>query len=115
GAVPPTTRIYFDSMSRATNVVLADLTSTTNEFSLTGELRRTFGSRTYPVGYGYDAQGRMTKMTNWSGFASSTGTRVTTWNYDGYRGFLTNKVYDGGSAGPSYAYTPAGHPQIRSW
>ncbi len=69
-------------MSRATNVLLADLTSITNEFSLTGELRRTFGSRTYPVGYGYDAQGRMKKMTNWTGFAASTGTRVTSWNYD---------------------------------
>jgi hypothetical protein len=43
------------------------------------------------------------------------GTRVTTWNYDGYRGFLTNKVYDGGSAGPGYAYTPAGRLQTRAW
>jgi len=58
-------------------------------------LRRTFGSRSYPVGYGYDVQGRMTKMTNWTGFSMATGTRVTTWNYDGYRGFLTNKVFDG--------------------
>src|SRR6266516_4651044 len=115
GQGPQTTRTYFDSMSRATNVVLADLTSITNEFSLTGELRRTFGSRTYPVGYGYDAQGRMTKMTNWTGFAASTGTRVTTWNYDAYRGFLTNKVYDGGSGGPGYAYTPAGRLQTRAW
>ena len=115
GQGPQTTRTYFDSMSRATNVVLADLTSITNEFSVAGELRRTFGSRTYPVGYGYDAQGRMTKMTNWSGFAASTGTRVTTWNYDGFRGFLTNKVYDGGSTGPSYAYTPGGRLLTRAW
>src|SRR2546426_2759838 len=76
---------------------------------------RQYGSRTYPVGYGYDAQGRMTRMTNWTSFASSGGTRVTTWNYDGYRGILTNKVYDGGSAGPSYGYTPAGRLQTRSW
>ena len=102
-------------MGRATNVFLADLTTVTNEYYLTGALRRTFGSRSYPVGYGYDVQGRMTKMTNWTGFASSTGTRVTTWNYHGYRGFLTNKVYDGGSAGPSYGYTPAGRRQTRAW
>ena len=107
GQSSQTTRSYFDAMLRATNVVLPDMTSVTNEFSLSGELRRTFGSRTYPVAYGYDAQGRMTKMTNWSGFATSVGTRVTTWNYDGYRGFLTNKVYDDGSAGPTYGYTPA--------
>src|SRR5439155_20201217 len=37
------------------------------------------------------------------------------WNYDGYRGFLTNKVYDGGSAGPGYGYTPAGRLQTRAW
>jgi RHS repeat-associated protein len=115
GQGPQTTRTYFDSMSRATNVVLADLTSITNEFSLAGELRKTFGSRTYPVGYGYDAQGRMKTMTNWSGFSTATGTRVTTWNYDSYRGFLTNKVYDGGSGGPSYRYTPAGRLQARAW
>src|SRR5206468_6870381 len=87
----------------------------TNEYYLTGELRRTFGSRSYPAGYGYDVQGRMTKMTNWTGFAASTGTRVTTWNYDAYRGFLTNKVYDGGSAGPTYGYTSAGRLQTRAW
>src|SRR3989442_8270397 len=115
GQGPQTTATYFDNMGRATNVFQADLTTVTNEYYLTGELRRTLGSRTYPAGYGYDAQGRMTKMTNWTGFATSTGTRVTTWNYDGYRGFLTNKVYDCGSAGPSYGYTPAGRLLTRAW
>src|SRR6266516_4604518 len=57
----------------------------------------------------------MTKMTNWTGFAASTGTRVTTWNYDGYRGFPTNKVYNGGSAGPTSGYTPAGRLLTRAW
>jgi len=115
GQGPQTTTSYFNSMSRATNVVFPDNTSLTNEYYLAGELKRTYGSRTYPVGYGYDAQGRMTRMTNWTSFATSAGTRVTTWNYDGYRGFLTNKVYDGGSAGPSYGYTSAGRLQTRSW
>jgi len=109
-----TTTTYFDNMGRATNVFLADLTTVTNEYYLTGELRKTFGSRSYPVGYGYDAQGRMKTMTNWTTFPNS-GTRITTWNYDGYRGFLTNKVYDGGNAGPSYGYTPAGRLLSRAW
>jgi YD repeat-containing protein len=53
-------------------------------------------------------------MTNWSGFPS-TGARVTTWNYDAYRGWLTSKSYDGGVAGPSYTYTAAGRLQTRTW
>ena len=41
--------------------------------------------------------------------------RVTTWNYDSYRGFLTSKTYDGGSPGPSYTYTAAGRLLTRLW
>jgi len=46
-------------------------------------------------------------MTNWTAFPA-TGTRVTTWNYNPSRGWLGSKTYDGGAAGPSYQYTPAG-------
>src|SRR5206468_12805096 len=99
---------------RAWRTVHTDGNAVTNEYYVTGQLKRTYGSRTYPVGYGYDAQGRIKTMTNWTAFPS-TGTRVTAWNYDAYRGFLTNKVYDGGSAGPSYGYTPAGRLQTRAW
>jgi RHS repeat-associated protein len=68
------------------------------------------------VAYGYDYAGRMQSMTNWSGFnlANPAGARVTTWNYDGQRGWLNNKVYADGS-GPAYAYTPAGRLQTRTW
>ena len=69
-------------------------------------LQETFGSRTYPVAYTYDA-GRMKTMTTWTNFAASAGAAVTTWNYDGYRGFLANKAYADGK-GPSYTYTAAG-------
>ncbi|HUD83607.1 MAG TPA: hypothetical protein VMQ67_08895, partial [Candidatus Saccharimonadales bacterium] len=44
----------------------------------------------------------------------SAGTRVTAWNYDAYRGFLTNKAY-AGSNGPSYTYTSAGRLASRAW
>jgi RHS repeat-associated protein len=67
------------------------------------------------VGYGYDGQGRMKTMTNWSGFSTLAGARVTTWNYDAYRGFLTSKTYDGGTAGPAYTYTSAGRLLTRLW
>src|SRR5207245_6851013 len=94
---------------------LPDNTSVTNVFYLTGELKLTYGSRTYPVGYSYDGQGRMKTMTNWSGFSTLAGARVTTWNYDAYRGFLTGKTYDGGTAGPAYTYTSAGRLLTRLW
>jgi len=106
---------YFDNLGRILRTTLPDNTSVTNEFYPTGLVKRNYGSRTYPVGYSYDAQGRMKTMTNWSGFASGSGARVTTWNYDGYRGFLTNKVYDGNTAGPGYAYTAAGRLKTRTW
>jgi RHS repeat-associated protein len=113
-----TTQTLYDKLGRATNVVYADSTAVTNEFWPTGLLKRSYGSRTYPAGYGYDAQGRMTSMTNWTAFVpggTSTGARVTTWKYDAYRGFMTNKVYDGATPGPSYTYKPSGRLLTRSW
>jgi hypothetical protein len=77
---------------RPTGIVYADGTSLTNVYYPTGLIQSNYGSRAYPVGYGYDAQGRMTTMTNWSDFAANSGQRVTTWVFDPYRGFLTNKM-----------------------
>jgi hypothetical protein len=87
-------------MLQATNVVQPDGTSVTSEYYPTGQLKRQYGSRTYPVGYGYDYAGRVLTMTNWTAFPA-TGTRVTTWNYNPSRGWLGSKTYDGGAAGPS--------------
>ncbi len=115
GQSPEVTTNYFDNMGRIGKTTLPDSTSVTNEYYLTGLLGRTYGSRRYPVGYGYDAQGRVKTMTNWTGFATSAGARVTTWNYHPYRGFLSSKVYDGNVAGPSYAYTAAGRLLTRLW
>jgi hypothetical protein len=112
---PQVTTNYFDNMSRIWKTSLPDATSVTNEYFTTGELRKTYGSRTYPVEYTYDAQGRMKTMKTWQNFANGTGAAVTTWNYDSYRGFLTNKVYAGGSPGPNYSYKPSGRLQSRTW
>lgn len=117
GGLPETTSTYYDLMLRVTNVVQPDGTTVNTQYLPTGQILEMYGSRAYPVGYSYDAQGRMKTMTNWSGFSagSGTGARVTTWNYDGYRGFLTNKTYDGNSNGPSYCYTAAGRLATRVW
>ena len=97
----------FDSLGRVIQTILPDGTSVTNVYYPNGLLQETYGSRTYPVAYTYDYAGRMKTMTTWTNFASSPGAAVTTWNYDGYRGFLTNKAYADGK-GPGYTYTAGG-------
>ena len=109
-----TTATYFDAMGRATNIIQADGTSVNNVFSKRGELLLTSGSRNYPVGYSYDAQGRMKTMTNWSTFSSGAGARVTSWYYHPERGWLTNKLYADGK-GTKYSYTSAGRMNTRLW
>ena len=66
------------------------------------------------MGYTYDYAGRILTMTNWTGFPS-TSARVTTWNYNAYRGWLDSKTYDGGAARPSYGYTSAERLRTRTW
>jgi RHS repeat-associated protein len=105
---------YFDGVGRILRVALADSTSVTNVYYTNGLLQKTSGSRTYPVQYTYDTQGRMKTMTTWTNFAAAAGAAVTTWNYDGYRGFLTNKAYADGN-GPIYTNTPGGRLSARIW
>jgi RHS repeat-associated protein len=104
----------YDSMGRLYITTQPDGTSVTNEYYLTGELEKTYGSRTYPVAYTYDYAGRMLTMTTWTNYASNQGAATTTWKYDGQRGWLTNKSYANG-VGPDYTYTPAGRLQTRLW
>jgi YD repeat-containing protein len=113
GQPAQTRSLFYDSRGRVWRVVEPDGTSRTNVFLPTGNLQLTAGSRTLPVGYGYDDQGRVISMTNWSAYPS-TGARVTQWAYDGYRGFLTNKSYEGGTA-VGYSNTAAGKLKERAW
>lgn len=69
--------------------------------------------------YGFDDQGRMTKITTWQEFDQNTGegtsgSSVTTWNYHPQRGWLENKRY-ADETGPDYAYWPSGRLQTRAW
>ncbi|MDR3574548.1 MAG: RHS repeat-associated core domain-containing protein [Anaerolineaceae bacterium] len=109
-----TTTTAYDTMLRPYSVTQPDSTTIYSTYLLTEELGLQYGSRTYPVAYGYDYAGRMQKMTNWSDYAAHSGPRVTTWNYDSQRGWLTSKAYDDGH-GPSYTYTPAGRLASRTW
>ena len=115
------TATHYNTMLQADNVTQSDGNFVTNVYLLTGELGQQSGSRTYPVGYGFDYAGRMQFMTNWGNFNQSGTARVTTWNYNEQRGWLTKKVYpnavtgDIGTDGPSYDYTPAGRLKTRNW
>ena len=104
----------FDTMGRVWKTTLPDNTSVTNEFFATGLLKKSSGSRTYPVEYTYDFAGRMKTMKTWQGFAANSGAAVTTWNYNQYRGWLDNKRYDD-NTGPNYTYTAAGRLATRTW
>ena len=114
GQTAQVTTTRYNQMLQVTNVVQADSTSVFNEYHTNALLKKTYGSRTYPVEYTYDAQGRMRTMTTWQDFTGNTGTATTTWNYDAYRGFLTNKVYPGNQPGPGYTYTPGGRLRTRA-
>jgi RHS repeat-associated protein len=114
GASPEITTTTYNNMMRPVTVTQPDGTTVSSVYLLTGELGLQYGSRTYPVGYSYDYAGRMQTMTNWSCFSTLAGARVTTWNYDPYRGWLTSKAYADGQ-GPSYSYTPAGRLVSRTW
>ena len=85
-----TTTFYYDSSLRTTNTVQPDQASVLASFYPNGLPAQSWGARTYPAGYGYTTQGRMQTMTNWSAFPSG-GARVTTWNYDPYRGWLAGQ------------------------
>ncbi len=114
GGSSQTTMTQYSKSLQVTNVIQPDNSAVTNIYLPTGEIALSYGSRTYPVGYSYDYAGRVKTMTNWSDFSSTSGTRVTTWNYDSNRGFLTSKIYADGK-GTSYQYTDAGRLYVRTW
>ena len=105
---------FFDNMGRILRTILPDNTSVTNQYSLTGLLTNTFGSRTYPVAYTYDAQGRMKTMTTWQNAAGNSGAATTTWNYNAYRGWLDSKPYPDNTS-VTYTYTPGRKLLTRVW
>jgi RHS repeat-associated protein len=114
GLPPQTTRQTYDLMGRTATVMQPDGGVVTNDYYTTGELQQTSGSRTYPVAYAYDTQGRMTRLSTWQDFAAQSGRADTHWSYDSRRGWLVAKTY-ADSNSVTYAYTPAGRLAARTW
>lgn len=114
GQSSQTTTTYYDDLGRVWKTVQPDGTSVTNEYHLTMEPKKTYGSRVYPEERGYDYSGRMKTLKTWQNFSTDTGAAVTTWNYHTNRGWLTSKQY-ADSQGPSYSYSAAGRLTSRTW
>jgi len=108
-----TTYVYGANGQKATET-LPDNAVVNYTYWPTGELRREWGARVYPVEYGWDAQGRTATLTTWQDFAGQTGAAVTTWNYDAASGRLLSKKY-ADNKGPSYSYTASGRLLTRTW
>ncbi|MBI4657882.1 MAG: RHS repeat protein, partial [Verrucomicrobia bacterium] len=105
-----TTTTYYNNLLQAWKVVQPDGATLTNEYYLTGDLKKTFGARTYPVEYTYDPQGRVKTLKTWQ----SSSTPVTTWVYDAYRGFPLRQEYDG-ALGATNTYKASGRLATRTW
>jgi RHS repeat-associated protein len=114
GQPAQTTSTVFDTQGRALRITQPDSATVTNEYTPAGLLKKTYGSRAYPVEYTFDAQSRMKTMNTWQDFSGNAGTATTTWYYDTQRGWLTNKTYQGG-LGTTYTNTPAGRLKWRQW
>ncbi|AHF93332.1 type IV secretion protein Rhs [Opitutaceae bacterium TAV5] len=109
-----TTSYTYNNRGWPSKVTHPDAAETETTYYPTGQIKRTWGARTYPQEYTYDAQGRLKTLTTWKDFSGTTGEAVTTWNYDPQRGWLTQKLY-ADNQGPAYTYTPAGRLATRTW
>ncbi|HAB16596.1 MAG TPA: hypothetical protein DCE44_09110, partial [Verrucomicrobiales bacterium] len=123
GEPPQVTASSYDTQGRLTGQTLPDGTIINKTYKKTGLLEKTWGSRTYPVEYDYNGQGRMKTMKTWQTYSGGTGTAaITTWNFNAYRGWLDSKDYANattgaaGTEGPTYtSYTAAGRLASRTW
>ncbi len=114
GVSAQTTGTTYDDAGRVVVTRYPDNTASTNEYALTGALKKSYGSRTYPVEYSYDFDGRLKTLKTWKNYATDAGAAITTWNYNTNRGWLVGKTYADGT-GPVYSYTSAGRPKSRVW
>jgi len=114
GQNPQTTQNDYDKRGRLWRTIQPDGGVVVNTYYDTGELKKTYGNRTYPVEYTYDYAGRMKTLKTWQDFANDSGAAVTTWNYDSQRGFMTFKRY-ADNKGTDYEYTLSGNLSKRTW
>ncbi len=118
GQPAPVTTATYDTSGRVTARIEPDGGQVTYTYHPTGLLQSTTGSRTYPVVYGYDAQGRMTTLKTYrqQGNEGVNSTATTTWVYHGRSGRLRSKAYAGEPlTDTEYTYSLAGRPVTRLW
>lgn len=125
GAATQTSLYTYDPFGRLWSVRYPDTTFAYRRYYPSGQLKLSWGSRTTPQGFEYDAQGRMTKLHTWTSFqftgdptvsnpALPTGSAATRWFYDPTRGWLIAKRMPGETTSDTdfgtrdYEYTPAG-------
>ncbi|SHK49606.1 RHS repeat-associated core domain-containing protein, partial [Rubritalea squalenifaciens DSM 18772] len=130
-----TTSYEYDKMGRTIQVnapdtvdsssnTLANITYTS--YYPTGQVKATWGDQTYARFNVYDSLNRLTELRTYQNLAhgteptsATTGFAKTAWIYDGQRGWLLEKNYDGetddGSTDPDYTYTSAGRLLTRTW
>jgi RHS repeat-associated protein len=118
GQPAPVTTTTYDTSGRAIGRTEPDGGQVTYTYHPTGLLQSTTGSRTYPVVYGYDAQGRMTTLKTYrqQGNEGVNSTATTTWVYHDRSGRLRSKAYAGEPlTDTEYTYSLAGRPVTRAW
>ncbi len=109
GLPAQTTHHAHDTMGRETVTTLPDGSQTTNEYFLTGQLKKQSGSQIPTVQYTYDSQGRKKTMLT----SGQVGPATTTWTYQDTTGWLIGKTYPNGDT-ISYTQTAAGQPLTRN-
>jgi len=114
GAERPVTRYVYDVMDRLLTTTRPDGSQVHHSYWPTGEIKQIWGSRQYPVAYGYDYAGRKTSMTTWQDFEHDEGKALTRWIYDPKSGELVAKRFQD-NQGPDYNYTNAGRLKERIW
>lgn len=114
GYDPQTTSYTYNARGWQSKITQPDGAETHAIYYPTGQVKRTWGGRSYPVEHTYDIQGRMKTIKTWKDFAGTSGEAVTTWHYDAQRGWLTGKRY-ADNQGPDYTYTGAGRLATRTW
>ena len=108
--IPAQTTIQaYDSMGRETVTILPDGSETTNEYFLTGSLKKRSGSQVPTVEYTYDSQGRKKTMLT----TGQADTATTAWNYENTTGWLVEKIYPDNDT-ISYTQTAAGRLLTRN-
>lgn len=106
GGLRQAVRSEYDAAGRRVRTVLPDGGVVEQAYEGDGALSAQWGSRVYPVRYGYDAQGRLSELRTYRN-GTNGPPDVTRWLYDAQRGWLTAKVFADGVTN-AFVYAPNG-------